>query len=112
MSAPQWPQVKRTAGAKIGLPDERPDWDCRSVLTIEAGKRYAMRNGHTAEVRISKTLHLSSGQTDNQDQKRKERKFLIWYGRCIDCNEALGWNANGTYAAVGSHPFDLIRPSE
>ncbi len=111
MTDTPWPQVKRTTGPKIGLPDGRPDWDRRSVLTIEAEKRYLMRNGHTAKIDKSKTLSLTSGQTDNPGHPRKERSFLIWYGRCIECNEAHGWNANGTYAAVGAHPLDLVAPT-
>lgn len=100
-------QVKRSK-PQIGLTGEKPDWDCRSVLTLSAGSRFLMRNGHTAEIRVSKTFDLASGQTDNPDCPRKDRKFVVWYGRCVECNEPLGWNANGTYAAVGKHPLDLV----
>ncbi len=93
-------QIKRRRPQK-GLPAASPDWKARSVLTLAAGKRFRMRNGHTAEIRVSKTLTYGAGKS--------ERRFVIWYGRCVECNEAFGWNDNGTYAAVGKHPLDLVK---
>lgn len=84
-----------------------PNWPSRSALTIEPGK-WRMRNGHTAEIQRKTVLKYMSGQSDNLDDPRKERTFIIWYGRCVECNEAFGWNANGTYAANGKNPLDIL----
>lgn len=100
-------QIKRTTGPQIGTPDETPTWRYRSVLSLHVG-RWRMRNGHTADVQRKKVLTYLSGQTDNAEQPRKERSFTVWYGLCVECNEPLGFNANGTYAAVGTHGNDII----
>lgn len=93
-------QVKRSKPI-TGTIDEHPDWTNRAAHVIEPGQHYLMRNGHTAEIRVKKILTYGEGKS--------KRNFTIWYGRCVECNEPYGWNANGTYAAVGKHPLDLLR---
>ena len=82
--------------------DEPPDFRNRSVLKLGPGL-WRMRNGHTAE--IEKTLALPY-----KDNAGKNCIFVVWKGKCLDCNEHKTWNENGTYAAVGKHSLDILGP--
>lgn len=59
---------------------------------------YRMRNGHTAVITTFETLTYATG------------KFVIWRGRCVECNAGLSWLelGRGSYGAGKSHPFDLM----
>ena len=86
----------------LALFDDRPDWDVRSALKIAPGD-WSQRNGHTAVITHQKLLEYeTSGQ---------RKVFPIWVGRCVECETPCTWNINGTYAAVGRHDFDLLRPA-
>lgn len=86
----------------VRIVDEKPDFMARSVLDIRPG-RWRMRNGHTAEITARKDLSYQSGG--------QNKKFPIWKGRCVECNAPMTWNINGTYAAVGKNPFDILEPA-
>jgi len=83
------------------LERDLPNWDCRSVLAPAVG-RYQMRNGSFAQVLRTYTIPFIDGMTG------KPKKFIVWQGRCECCDSVLSWNANGTYAAIGLHEFDLV----
>lgn len=81
------------------LPAEEPNFKSRSILQIAQGL-WQMRNGHTA--RVESLLQLPYGDG---------KKFPVWKGKCVECGEHRTWNINGTYAAHGKHPYDLMRPA-
>lgn len=82
-----------------GTQIDEADWRNRSSLQIAPG-RWKMRNGHVAEITAGRDLHfVVSGE---------QKRFPIWAGRCTECSDPMTWNANGTYAAVGKNPFDLM----
>lgn len=88
---------RRVKPAKLKYPDDQPtDWRLRSVLQISRGD-WRMRNGHLARVDRAIALDAGGGKT-----------FPVWFGKCVDCNEPKTWNINGTYAAVGLHPLDIV----
>lgn len=84
---------------RVKFADEQPDFMVRSVLVIAPGK-WRMRNGHTAVVKKLLELPYKSGT--------RSRMFPVWSGRCLECNCGMTWNINGTYAAVGKSPYDIL----
>lgn len=85
-----------------GLVAEPPDFSVRSVLQLAPGD-WRMRNGHTARIDRKIDLPYQKG--------KKTLYFPIWAGNCVECGEGRTWNINGTYAAVGKHPFDIVGPA-
>lgn len=86
----------------VRIEDDMPDYAVRSALVVECGL-WQMRNGHIARVEKRIDIPYESGG--------KACLFPVWKGRCLECNDPLTWNINGTYAAIGKHPFDLVRPA-
>lgn len=92
------------SGGKRFVPeDDAPDFKNRSALTISPGL-WVMRCGHTAQIdKLDYIRYVISGQ---------EKRFPIWKGMCVECNESKTWNENGTYAANGKHQYDILRKSD
>jgi hypothetical protein len=63
-------------------------------MKLAAG-RYKMRNGHTAEV--AKPLIIPCADS----------KYTFWLGKCVECNAACTWNADGTYG-FRRHEWDIV----
>lgn len=59
-----------------------------------------MRNGHTAEIKQQVKLPF--------DGKRGPEFFLVWKGRCVQCDETKTWNLDGTYSVSGPHEWDVV----
>lgn len=91
--------IKRTTGPKTGTPDEMPTWHSRSTLSPDIGF-WRQRNGNV--VQITKKLALQC------QGPRGKAIFPCWFGHCTCCKTPCTWNINGTYAAVGTHAFDII----
>jgi hypothetical protein len=80
---------------------DAPNWRSRAVIVLAAG-RWKMRNGQIAIVTEELKLPYINGAT------KKMANFICWKGACECCNAPMTWNTNGTFAAAGSHPFDII----
>lgn len=83
--------------------DSRPggDWKSRAAIILAAG-RWKMRNGQIAIVTEELKLPYTEAAT------HKAKFFHCWKGACECCHAPMTWNTNGTFAAVGRHPFDII----
>lgn len=90
----------------MGAPlDIVPNWKDRSTIVMAPGL-WMMRNGSVA--RVKKQLQLPYTETATKAKK----VFLVWSGNCECCNSYLTWNENGTHAANGMHPFDIVGKAE
>lgn len=70
-------------------------------MKLSPGK-YKMRNGDTA-------LIISPVEIKYIDALTKKEKVLhYWKGKCLDHNEPLTWNENGSWAPTHDHPYDIV----
>lgn len=71
----------------------------RTAFDLQCGV-WRMRNGHTVEIRESKTVVFKS----------PHREFVLWTGWCQACGHAISWLSlgGGRYSAGGKHPYDLV----
>ena len=70
-------------------------------MTLTAG-RWKMRNGKIAIVKKLLEIPYVEQATG------KPKKYPVWLGQCECCKSSMSWNANGTHAPIGRHPFDII----